>query len=81
MINRCMTLLCDELRADGIPDPLIADHTFAPLRDDLARLAGDAPPAADRCLCEDDRRPREPTGRERALPGTAVLTSPVSASS
>lgn len=81
MINRCMTLLSDELRAEGIRDPLVADFTFAALWDDLARLAGETPPAAVRCLHEDGLPLCEPVDRGRALPGAAVPTPLATASS
>ncbi len=44
MINRFMSLLLDELRADGISDPLAQSFTLAALWDDLAAIAGEVPP-------------------------------------
>ncbi len=48
MINRLLTLLTEELRDEGLPDPLGASFTLAALWDDLARLVGEIPPTADR---------------------------------
>lgn len=61
MINRLMTLLLEELRDGGIPDPLTAPCTFAALWDDLARLAGETPPAAVRQLYEADSPLTDPS--------------------
>ena len=61
MINRLMTLLLDELRDGGIPDPLTASCTFAALWDDLARLAGETPPTAVRQLYEADSPLTDPS--------------------
>ncbi len=44
MINRYMTLLTEELAADGIPDPLSQAFTLAVVWDDLCRLAGETAP-------------------------------------
>lgn len=56
MINHYLTLLVDELRADDIPDPLGQPFTLAAIWDDLARLAGETPPAVVRFML-DDRGP------------------------
>lgn len=44
MINRHLLALFDELRAEGIGDPLAQPFTLAALWDDLAALAGEPPP-------------------------------------
>ena len=44
MINRHLLALFDELRAEGIGDPLAQSFTLAALWDDLAALAGEPPP-------------------------------------
>lgn len=44
MINRCIALLIDDLRAEGIADPLAQSFTLAALWDDLAAAAGEVPP-------------------------------------
>ena len=67
MINRYLTLLLEELRADGIPDPLGEEFTFAAVWDDLCRLAGEMPPAAVRCRYEDDSPLRNPADWGHAL--------------
>ncbi len=54
MINRCMMLLTEELRAEGISDPLTESFTLAAIWDDLCRLTGETPPAAIRQLYESD---------------------------
>ena len=66
MINRCMALLIEELRAEGIPEPLAEEFTLGALWDDLCRLGGEAPPAAVRRMFED----------AGLAPGTAVLRAP-----
>lgn len=45
MINRTMTQLVDELRADDVVDPLRERLLLAAIWDDLCRLAGETPPA------------------------------------
>jgi hypothetical protein len=45
MINRYLSALVDEMSAEGIADPLAQPFTLAALWDDLAALAGEAPPA------------------------------------
>ncbi len=52
-INRCMALLVNELRDDGIASPLHRSFTLAAVWDDLCRIAGEEPPAAVRALLED----------------------------
>jgi hypothetical protein len=61
MINRLMTLLLEELRDGGIPDPLTGSFTFAAIWDDLARLAGETPPAAVRQRYEADSPLTDPS--------------------
>ena len=46
MINHYLSILTDELRAEGIGDPLAHPFTLAALWGDLATLAGEAVPAA-----------------------------------
>lgn len=48
MINGYLSVLVDELRAEGIADPLAQPITLAALWDDLAVIAGEAPPASVR---------------------------------
>ena len=43
-VNDLMTALVDELAAGGVPDALTQPLTLAAVWDDLARLAGEAPP-------------------------------------
>ncbi len=45
-INAILEALRDELAADGVPDALSQPLTLAALWYDLARLAGEEPPAA-----------------------------------
>ncbi len=45
MINRYLSVLVDELRAEGIGGPLAQPFTLAALWDDLAVIAGGASPA------------------------------------
>ena len=54
MINRYLSILTDELRAEGIADPLAHPFTLAALWDDLATLAGEALPASVRGYLGDD---------------------------
>ena len=44
MINRCIALLIDDLRAEGIGDPLAQSFTLAALWANLAAIAGEMPP-------------------------------------
>lgn len=44
MVNRCLTLLTDELLAEGIADPLAESFTLAAIWEDLCRHAGETPP-------------------------------------
>ena len=53
MINQCMELLVEELRTDGVADPLAQGLLLAAVWDDLCRLAGEAVPADVRALLED----------------------------
>ncbi len=46
MINRHLSVLVDQLRAEGIADPLAQRFTLAALWDDLATIADESPPAA-----------------------------------
>ena len=45
-INVILAALRDELAADGVPAPLSQSLTLAAVWADLARLAGEEPPAA-----------------------------------
>ena len=63
MINRYLSILVDELRAEGVPDPLHQRFTLAAVWDDLARLGGEVPPAAVRAMLGGSW-----PGRSRALP-------------
>ncbi len=45
-VNDALRALCDELAADGVPAPLAQSFTLAAVWADLARLAGEEPPAA-----------------------------------
>ena len=69
-INRCMALLVNELRDDGIASPLHRSFTLAAVWDDLCRIAGEEPPAAVRALLEDVAGRTQST-REPAPPGGA----------
>ena len=60
MINRYLTILLHELRAEGIDDPLAQSFTLAALWDDLATLAGDAPPASVRGFLAGEAGPCDP---------------------
>jgi hypothetical protein len=51
-LNAIMAALVAELRAGGIPNPLGESFTLAAMWDDLARLAGEAPPAEVAALFE-----------------------------
>ncbi len=44
-LNVLMAALCAELAADGVPAPLAQPLTLAAVWFDLARLAGEEPPA------------------------------------
>jgi len=46
MLNRHLITLVDQLRAEGVADPLAQSFTLAALWDDLAAIAGEPPPAA-----------------------------------
>lgn len=71
MINRLMTTLLDELRIEGLADPLAEAFTLAALWDDLSRLAGETPPPAVRRHVEDG----SPIGN-RAACGPPLASSP-----
>ncbi len=75
MINRCMMLLAEELRAEGISDPLTVSFTLAAIWDDLCRLTGETPPGAVRQLYEGDS-PLTETALLAAIPGNAGSASP-----
>lgn len=66
MINRLLTLLAEELRAEGIPDPLTGSFTLAAIWDDLCRLSDEIPPTAVRQFSEGDRS----LWKAAALPGS-----------
>lgn len=61
MIGRYLTLLVEELQAEGLADPLGQAFTLAALWDDLARLAGETPPPAVRRRFEEDSPTGNPT--------------------
>jgi hypothetical protein len=44
MINHHLSILVDQLRAEGIADPLAQRFTLAALWDDLATIADETPP-------------------------------------
>lgn len=60
MINRYLSILIDELRAEGIADPLAHSFTLAALWDDLATLAGELPPASVRGYLAGDMDANDP---------------------
>ena len=45
MLNRHLSALVDQLRAEGIAEPLAQAFTLAAIWDDLAAIAGESPPA------------------------------------
>jgi hypothetical protein len=53
MVNYYLVILIDELRAEGVADPLAQRFTLAALWDDLASLAGESPPASVRAYLAD----------------------------
>ncbi len=61
MINRLLTLLTEELRDEGLSDPLGASFTLAVLWADLARLVGETPPTAVRQRFETDSPLTDPS--------------------
>lgn len=69
MIDRLMTTLMDELRHEGLPDPLGTSFTLAALWDGLARLAGETPPVAVRQRFEADSPLADPSGWGELLTG------------
>lgn len=46
MLNRHLSALVDQLRAEGIADPLAHAFILSAIWDDLAAIAGESPPAA-----------------------------------
>jgi hypothetical protein len=52
MINRMLTQLVDDLRADDVADPLWERLLLAAIWDDLCRLAGETLPAHVRLVLE-----------------------------
>ena len=58
MINHHLSVLVDQLRAEGISNPLAQSFTLAALWDDLAAIAGESPPAAVRGVLGDVPCPR-----------------------
>jgi hypothetical protein len=46
MLNHHLSALVDQLRAEGIADPLAQSFTLAAIWDDLAAITGESPPAA-----------------------------------
>lgn len=57
MINRCMTLLMDELVAEGVEDPLAQPFTLAAIWHDLCRHAGEDSPVGVRLWLEGQLSP------------------------
>lgn len=74
MVNRYLALLVEELRAEGLADPLAEAFTLAALWDDLARLAGETPPPAVRRRFDDDN----PTGNPASW-GPSLAPTPIAA--
>ena len=68
-INDLLTLLCEEMAGEGVPDVLAQPVTLAALWDDLARLAGEPLPRRLAAAVEDaglTRAPLTATGRATA---------------
>ena len=66
MINRCMTMLVEQLHDDGVDDPLARPMLLAALWSDLCRLADEIPPAILNRYLGDDCEPTptpSPSGR------------------
>lgn len=61
-VNRLLSELLAELEAGDVPDPCGQSFTLAALWADLARLAGEAPPAAVAAVAG-ELDTVEPTGR------------------
>ncbi len=80
MIERLMTTRIDELRAEGLPDPLGTSFTLAALWDDLARRAGETSPVAVRQRFEADSPLTDPSGWGERLTGSAPAPSPTTVS-
>jgi len=78
VIDRLM--LIDELRAEGLPDPLGTSFTLAALWDDLSCLAGETPPVAVRQRFEVDSPLTDPRGWGERLTGSAPIPSSPTAS-
>ncbi len=76
MINRLLTLLTEELRDEGLPDPLGASFTLAALWDDLARLTGETPPTAVRQRFEAGSPLTDPSGWGEILTALASAAPP-----
>lgn len=77
MINHYLSILTDELRAEGVADPLAQPFTLAALWDDLAAMAAEAPPAAVRRYLAGDADESEtslPEGASPALDGASRAT-------
>ncbi len=69
MINHHLTILVDQLRAEGIADPLAQSFTLAALWDDLAAIVGESPPAAVEAVLGGEPCPRvAPPDGARPLP-------------
>ncbi len=75
-----MTTLIDELRAEGLPDPLGTSFILAALWDDLARLAGETSPVTVRRRFEADSPLADPGGWGDLLAGSAPAPSPTTVS-
>ncbi len=58
MINQHLSILVDQLHAEGIDDPLAQSFTLAALWDDLAAIVGEPSPAAVRAILGDTQRPQ-----------------------
>ncbi len=69
MINRLLAALVAELEEGDVPTPLTQALTLAAVWCDLARLAGEAPPAAVAAVVLDERI--TPATVRRWLPAAA----------
>jgi hypothetical protein len=76
MINHYMTRLVQELECEGISAPLLCEFTLAAVWDDLARLAGETPPASVRWLFEDDTPLTNPSDWGDSLVASPATSSP-----
>ncbi len=72
-VNALMRAFVAELAAEGVPDPLGQELTFAAIWDDLGRLAGESAPAVVRHLMGDDMT------AAAALALSAAATGPLTA--